>query len=688
MTPRGIFLRIILLSLLSGISAPAKTKTTDLSSQPDSAVYLPEVEIRQQGREPFTRKNDGSMRLTSDQAMRLGRVMGEADFIAAVKHLPNVTTAGDYGGGISVDGASPSQALYTIDGAPVIYPYRFGGIFSTFNTPHFSAMQFRRGSLPAREHRRTGASLSFTPSDGKGRKISGTVNVGLLSSSATVIANPSRKFFAALSGRVSYIDQLFGKLLKSRNSQMLAGFYDLNLTLGYRPAESDTLTLSLFHNRDHVNYDDTEYSMLSGIRWRNSVAALTWRHGGRLPAVVNAYCSGFRTALDIEIPHFRLNAPSDITLGGVRATLLSTLSRNTALIYGLHAETGHTTPQYAWLLEDGGTERASAQMPQNYGMGRLFATLQWIVSQSVKIDAGLSAGLYASRTEEQKNYTAPMIDPDIVLNWSTHGNILNFNLGWRSQYLHQVGFSDIGLASDFWTAACSKAPMTHALSFSADWRRRLGFWSLAIEAGVYCSLVQNQAEYNGQLLEVVDTSYDPFARFTLADGVNAGGYVTLERTFGMFTGRISYAYGYGRRHAGGKSWRANNDPGNSLRASVTWHEGRHWEVGATFTYADGRTFTPVKALYLIGGNLAMEYGERNSSRLPDYQRLDLSATYSLTTGKSHKLTHLVNIALLNAYGHDNIEMQYFIFNSDGDYTLKRMKSIYRFLPSLSYTLQF
>ena len=47
------------------------------------------------------------------------------------------------------------------------------------------------------------------------------------------------------------------------------------------------------------------------------------------------------------------------------------------------------------------------------------------------------------------------------------------------------------------------------------------------------------------------------------------------------------------------------------------------------------------------------------------------------------------MSLLNAYGRENVEMRSFDINADtGDYRLRDISSLYRFLPSLSYTLKF
>lgn len=75
--------------------------------------------------------------------------------------------------------------------------------------------------------------------------------------------------------------------------------------------------------------------------------------------------------------------------------------------------------------------------------------------------------------------------------------------------------------------------------------------------------------------------------------------------------------------------------------------------------------------------------------MPDYQRLDLSGTYRFRTGGRIPLNHTVNISLINAYGHRNVESQFFAI--DGEtmrYKLYRVSSLYRFLPSVSYSIDF
>ncbi len=703
---RSVFLLLI---LFSAVSFPIGT----LSEDTIPTLLLPELEVNAVSAPAVRSDEKGDIRLRTSIVTRMSRTFGEADYIRAIKNSAGVSTAGDYGSGITVNGANPSQTLYCIDGIPVIFPYRFGGIFSTFNTYHYSSMHFIPMGLPVEFPQRIGALLDFTPADGGKRPVSGAANVGLLSSSVTLRSSPSARLFITASGRISYIDQLYAGLLRSSTSYLHYRFHDLNLTAGYRPSANDTVIASVFNNSDRISYDDHHYALTSGMAWQNITAGVSWHHGGKLPVSAHGYFTGFNTRLTLQIPQYHLHAPSKIYFGGVDVIFHSKVKEKLRLKYGMQMEWGHCLPQYAWLddptgdFTNGGTSLgSSAQMPYNYGLYRAFGAAIFRLAENMELEAGVSAGIFTSRrftdirsdTERYLSeryisgkYISPIADPRVALKWRLGNNRLTFKLGRYSQYLHQVGFSDLGLASDFWLAACRQAPIQRAWTFSGRWQRPIGFAGLTLSSDIYFSWVSNQPEFRCNILEIVNTEYDPFDYLMNMKGYNMGIDLQLSRDFGIITGSIGYSYGLGRRkqsYVSGEYARDSHDPGNTVTANVMWHTG-HWDLGATFRYSSGRPYTPVSALYLIGGNLAMQYGERNSARLPDYQRLDLTATYILETKGRFPVTHLINISLINAYGHRNTEMQYFIINPEtGDYKLKRLNSLYRFLPSISYTLEF
>lgn len=667
----------------------------------DSAfMLLPELEVRSEAKSNVSRTKDGALKVNVKETLKLTRTLGEADLIASLRGLPGVEKGSDYGSGISVNGAEPSQTQYLLDGVPVIFPFRFGGVFSTFNAFHFSGLTFHRHS-PVGLQSNLGGSVQLESADRFRTGVEGIVNLGLISSSATIRGGISDRLSLSLSGRVSYIDQIYRKLLEGEKNTLGFSFYDINASLAWRITNDDRLGISVFHSSDRVGYDDSNYGMKTRLRWHNTCGGVSFQHHGFVGVNTDAWITEFSDKLTLGMPQFSLCAPSSLVSGGVRCSLYGSLSRHFEQEWeaGGRIELGKTVPQWA-VLEMSQTIPGIDNLFSERREQKIFSALAygrwgiWFLKEKLKLDLSLSAGWFRSRKEGQGFWSAPLLIPVGKLRWFA-GNYGEFELavGRFEQYLHQIGFSELGLASDFIVGACPEAPLQKSFSIDFSWSRRLPFWGLNVAVAAYWSLVRNQSEYQGQVLEVIDEAYDPFLRIVVSDGHNEGINVALLRDFGSVNGEVSYGFGSGRRHLpgnSGESWRALRSPGHTFKASLTWHPGTRWTLSGIYNFSSGRVYTPVDALYLASGNIAMEYGQRNSARLPYYSRLDVGATYSFSSGKGlRRLRHLINFSLLNALGHRNVEMQYFLLNPDtGTYGLKRLYSLYRFIPSLSYTLEF
>ena len=96
------------------------------------------------------------------------------------------------------------------------------------------------------------------------------------------------------------------------------------------------------------------------------------------------------------------------------------------------------------------------------------------------------------------------------------------------------------------------------------------------------------------------------------------------------------------------------------------------------------------ALYMVGENMIHEYGPHNGARMPDYHRLDLSATYLLHTGRRFKGS--LNLSVYNAYARENplyLDVKVYYDKETENISLSLIgQSLYSLLPSLSYRLEF
>lgn len=628
------------------------------------SVRLQEVTVRSQ---TTTRVlAGGNIRLDPRSLANMGRVMGETDMVNAFKRMGGISSSGDYGSGIIIQGNDPGQSLFLIDQAPVFFPYRFAGIFSTFNSPHFSSVELIQAGRTASGPSRLGAIVELKPKFDYRRTIGGVANVGLLASSATLTASASRRFALTASGRVSYVDQLYSKFLNTETGAIGYQFVDLNVSAGFKIDSINSLTANYFHNGDGIHTGNSHYSMTTRLRWHNNVGSVSW-NGRNVRATV--YVSEFASTLTVELPQFSIVGNSSISLYGGKGEI----KLNEVFNAGAEVEGYNIIPLWAELqgLVSTDSPEKSVQRPWQ---GRAFADAAFRPKENVFLKVGLSASVFAGRF-----FSA---DPRMSLEYRKCKSVWSFGAGLFSQYLHQVGFSDIGLASNFWYGSIGRVKPQHSLDFTAAWQRPFFSDELLISALAYAKRIWNQTEYQGNVLDIVMSDYSPESSLFSANGYNAGFNVTARKRYGQLTASLSYAYGYAIRKHDGQWFRSATDMGHQLKADAEYLCGKHWIFGASFTFASGRVYTPTRYLYLISGKVLTEYGRRNSGRLPSYQRLDISATYRIKG-------HSINLSLINAYGHRNVELQYFGVDRDsGDLRLVRESSLYRFLPSLSYSFEF
>lgn len=647
---------------------------------------LEEFEVRAPGRSASGRKVDKSQ-ISADRLQVAARVLGEADVMVALRQESGVQTAGDYGSGLSFEGADPYHSVYRVDGAPVFFPYRFGGIFSTFNTSQYDKITLWRAGYPPTAPMRLGTAIDLESHDSTGEETYLMANLGIISSSASIRQKIGEKVGFTLSGRISYMNLLYHKFLQADSYGLRYDFADVNMSLFWHTDRQSRFLVSFFYNSDELKMDESTFDLDMKLRWHNETASIKYeREGDTTDIDATAYASGFGSRLGVSIPGMDMSMPASIS--SVGGNVAVGIKGNLNWLSG------------GKLFAGGEFYKVKPQWPEGTGMGFVVSgarpvddvyeirgggEVYFLIPGGVRAEVGLTFNYYIGKDGYDRFSFLPRVT------FKRKIGIGEMTLGGRvsAQPLHQVGFSEIGMASNYWMAASGELPVERGWKAVAGWEMPLPWWGLQLVTDAYFSEVSNQPVYTSGVLSVLDPGYAPSDRLRLSEGWNAGVSAELRKEFGNVNGKLGVSYSISRRHFGDSHewWYGNYDGGLKMSASVNWIPGRHWVLGATFNYASGRVYTPVRGIYLLSANIASEFGKRNSARLPSYQRLDLSATYILPIRNS-RCRHLINISLLNAYGHKNIEMQYYRINpKDSRFGLKQIFSLYRFMPSISYTFE-
>ena len=67
-------------------------------------------------------------------------------------------------------------------------------------------------------------------------------------------------------------------MLDDGHMQAGYGFNDADAVVAIKLSQGDRLTASFHHNADRVEYTDHDFSLVTGLRWRNLLGGIEWRH--------------------------------------------------------------------------------------------------------------------------------------------------------------------------------------------------------------------------------------------------------------------------------------------------------------------------------------------------------------------------------------------------------------------------
>lgn len=649
------------------------------------SVELREVEVVATSTRTTRIGESGALTMDASLLGRTLRSLGEADAVGYLKLLPGVSGGSDYGSGLSVQGGDYSHTLFRINGMPLFFPYHFGGIFSVVSPMHFPLVKFEKAIHDRSAPSRLGGIVDMSTRRGKLESVRGSVNIGVISSGVSVGLPLSNTVDLTVTARTSYIDRLYGKLLKGKSSAIYYNLSDVCVTAAWTPGESDRVTADFFINSDNLKVTDDAYALGTVMKWGNVAGSVGWCHLLAHGEITNtAYYSGFNNSLTMEMPQLGIRMPSEISQLSVNGRLDLSLDHNWRLKTGYALMLNRVIPQ--WADVNGYSRENAAQVKEHSREAALFAEIYRQVVPSLTLSAGVRVTGY-----EQGSYGTVLADPSVTASLSRPWGDLMMQVASYSQTLHQVGFSEIGMSSNFWIGSDGSLPVQRALSAAVNYNRSFLDGRYTMSVDLYYKRLRGCSEYDGIILGLLDGNYQSRDNILSGKGYNYGADIMVSKNLGKLTGSAGYAYGIARRMFDDKTgWvTASSELRHSVNLWIRYNLSAHWSLSSVFTYTTGRPVTPIKAFYMVGENVFMDYGRRNSGNLPAYHRLDLSATYSWTTRKWLSLRHFINLSLLNAYGHRNVDIVGFNYDSDDNlFYRKEVTSLYRFMPSVSYSVEF
>ncbi len=652
------------------------------------------------------------------QVKKLPALFGEPDIIKTIQMLPGVISAGEGTSSFFVRGGSADQNLILIDEAPIYDPSHLFGLFSVFNADVIKDSELYKGGIPSKYGGRLSSILEVRTKDGNNKKLGGAADLGLLAS-RVMVEGPIRKDKSSfiLSGRRSYVD-LF---LKAKGEKSSVYFYDVNAKVNWKHNNSDRFFVAFYLGRDAFNFDN-----VFGFDWGNTTGTFRWNHlfNDRLFSNTSLIASNFDYKLGLDDAAQGFEWTSNLQELSLKEDLNYFLNNNNEIEFGYHLTWRRFSPgklrptseeslfaeralDHMYALDHalyvGNKQKLSNRLTVRYGLR--VSIFQNIGDQDVYIYADPKDNIDPERIdtvsyksfENIKTYInfEPRISARYLLNQNSS---LKVSYNRMAQNTHLISSGTVPIPFNTWSPSSPYLEPQLADQLAIGYFRNIRDNTIEISTEVYYKDIKNVTDFadNAQLFFNDDLATE----YRQGSSNSYGLELMAQKKDGDLTGFVSYTLSKTERSVPGvnkdESFLANYDRRNVLNVVATYDLNDKWSFGANFTYSTGRPITLPSGKYEYDGYQVDYITERNGYKLPDFHRMDLSATLVPRKNKGRNWQSSWVFSIYNVYDRRNTFTIYTRVKQDKDGNIigdgnekeARQISLFPILPSITYNIRF
>ncbi len=622
--------------------------------------------------------------------------LGEKDILRSFQLMPGISAANENSSGLYVRGGTPDQVLVLYDGFTVYNVEHMFGFFSAFNSNAIKDVQLYKGGFDTKYGGRLASVLEITGKDGNQKTFNGALDVSMMSVNSFIEFPIKDNITATFAFRRSWESPIYNKIFDQfsnessssdvpvgrgfgpdENQQTVSYFYDLNGKVTWRAGENDIVAFSVYSGKDNLDNSITksapqgfggenfqlDVESVDLTYWGNTGSSLKWSHKISDKFYINTLLgySNYFSVRERSTDGFFARGgegPNSISRGINEDNNLSDYTAKADFEYELgknnHLEFGfqgvYNNIDYAYLQND--TVSVIDRSTQGEVLSTYLQDNISLLQGKLTLTPGLRLNYFS---ETQKFYYEPRFNFMYKLNEKFR---LKGSLGQYYQFAKRVIREDITSGSrDFWVLSDNdKLPVSSSLQYILGFSYETPKFVFDVEA--YYKNLQNITEYSLRIQadrNGVDYSENFFSGTGFAEGID----FLLQKKSGKLTGWVGYTLGRAINHIeafGDYDFYASNDVTHEFKI-VGSYQFRDWVFASTWIYTTGRPYTAPEGGYqltLLDGTVVdyVNVSVKNGNRLPNYHRLDLSATYNFTIGQAAPAS--IGVSLFNAYNRKNV----------------------------------
>jgi len=664
----------------------------------------------------------GVEKLQIEKIKNIPMAFGELDLLRVIQTLPGVKTVGEASTGYNVRGGATDQNLILLNDGTIYNPNHMFGFFTAFSSEMLSEAEIYKSSIPARFGGRISSVLDIKGKEANKEKFTGSAGLGLVTSKLNLeIPVIKERTSILLNGRTTYSDWILKQLpKKSGYKGGKADFYDLGATISHSINKKNNLNIYGYYSHDHFSFSKEEkYSynnMNASAKWRSILGeklianfAVGYDHYDYENSESTNASTAFKLSFDINQVFAKADFVYDLDKHKLDFGFKSMLYD---LNSGKYQPLGDSSlVRYDKLQADKGLETA------------IYLGDEWEITPKFSVGAGIRYSIFnALGPRTYYNYNTNMLPYESTITdtltagsgdvFKTYhgpefrlsaryiiGTNLSVKAGFNTmrQYIHKLSNTVIMSPTDTWKLSDTN------IRPQKGWQAATGIyfdtpkkdWEMSLE--VYYKHMSDYLDYRGGAKLLMNHHIE-------TDVINTEGYaygveLSVKKTVGKLNGWASYTYSrtYLRQNDkliekpinNGEWYPTDYDKPHDLKVIANYKFTQRYSVSVNLDYSTGRPTTIPAGKYYDQSlnNTFVYYTDRNSYRIPDYFRTDISFNIE----PSHKLSLLthssISIGVYNVTGRKNVYSIYYI--SDGKSIKGYQMSIFGTpIPFITYNIKF
>ncbi len=648
---------------------------------------------------------------------KLPSFMGEVDVIKSITLLPGIQNGGEGSSGLYVRGGGPDENLMILDEAPVYNASHLLGFFSVFNSDAINDVQVYKGGIPAEYGGKASSVIDIRMKDGNSQKLGVNGGIGNISSRLTVEGPIIKdKWSFIVSGRRTYADYL-GRLagIEALKENRLY-FYDLNLKTNIQFNAKNRLYLSAYTGSDYFKVGESIY-----MKWGNLTSTARWNHlfSDRLFSNTSLIFSRYNYNLGVPgNAADQFDWTSQISDYNFKQDFIWYLNSKNKLTLGLNAIYHHFEPgqidandgsyfsdikltNYNALdnsLYISNEQSIGSKLTLRYGLRYSYfqqigkgKVREYLDPEHPKEDEIIGEIEYGSGKLVPPSYHN--LEPRLAVKYMlTPESSVKASYNRMVQNLHLISNTNSPTPLDIWLPSNKYIKPLIANQLGLGYFRNFKHNMFETSAEVYYKDMKNVIDYvDGAELFLRENLETELLRGT---GYAYGLELYAKKQEGRLTGWLSYTLAKSMRKIpginNGKAYPSSYDRTHNVSLVTNYDLTKRWNLSASWIFATGSPTSYPIAKYDVQGNPMYYYADRNSNRIPDYHRLDVSLTYDFKKNAQRKVKQSINFSIYNLYARRNAYSVYFKQNEDNPNVTEatRLSIIGSMIPSVTYNFNF